>query len=177
VHARDPGSGAVGYERCGRPFASGRIERAGRPVVTWLLRAWNGSSVTGVEARKRRIREHSACAAKRCTVLVTMRDFLARGAFLLGIGATLLGCSTTSGRLKARFAREQSCPADQVGVVEEGAMVYRATGCGKQTEYVCGTFASMDSGNNCSIRDLNGREPPGNPPPKNTSRPDYDSPK
>lgn len=56
-------------------------------------------------------------------------------------------------------------------------MVYRATGCGTQTEYVCGTFASMDNGNNCSIRGLNGREPTGSPPPKNTSRPDLEPPK
>jgi hypothetical protein len=100
--------------------------------------------------------------------------------FLLTVGALLLstGCSTTTGSLKARFAKEQTCPVDQVGVVEEGGAVYRASGCGHDTEYVCSAFASFgDSSSNCAPRGLNPHEPMGDPPPQNTSEPDYSAPK
>jgi hypothetical protein len=97
---------------------------------------------------------------------------------LLVLACCTVGCSTTSSRLRARFAREQGCAIDQVGVVDEGGTVYRASGCGKDTEYVCPSFAGMgDSSRSCSERGLNAHEPPGNPPPQNTSRPDYTPPK
>ncbi len=89
-----------------------------------------------------------------------------------------MGCSTTSSRLKARFATEQGCPVDQVGVEDEGGTVYRASGCGKDTEYVCESFAGMgDSSQRCVERGLNRREPTGNPPPRNVYRPDLEPPK
>ncbi|HTA90414.1 MAG TPA: hypothetical protein VK745_12580 [Polyangiaceae bacterium] len=89
-----------------------------------------------------------------------------------------LGCSTTSSRLKARFATEQGCPVDQVGVEDEGGTVYRASGCGKDTEYVCESFAGMgDSSQRCVERGLSRREPTGNPPPRNVYRPDLEPPK
>ena len=105
---------------------------------------------------------------------------------LFGIGAWVAlvavmgcaGCSTTSSRLKARFAREQGCAVDQVAVVDEGGTVYRASGCGKDTEYICPTFAGMgDSSRACSERGLNPHAPMGEPPPRNTSRPEYEAPK
>ena len=97
---------------------------------------------------------------------------------LVGVVAGTVGCSTTSSRLSARFAREQGCPVDQVGVVDEGGMVYRASGCGSATEYVCPAFAGMgDSSKGCSPRGLNPHAPMGDPPPRNTSRPDYEAPK
>jgi hypothetical protein len=87
-------------------------------------------------------------------------------------------CSTTSSRIKARFAREQSCPQDRVAVSDEGGMVYRASGCDQSTEYVCGAFAGMgDSSRECRARGLNPHEPTGNPPPQNDSRPDLVAPK
>lgn len=87
-------------------------------------------------------------------------------------------CSTTSSQLKARFARERNCPIDQVGVVDRGGTVYRASGCGDDAEYVCGAFATLGDGSqNCRERGLNPREAVGAPPPKNTSRPDLEAPK
>jgi hypothetical protein len=97
---------------------------------------------------------------------------------IFGASAAVSGCSTTSSRLQARFAREQGCPVDQVGVVDRGGAVYRASGCGKDTEYVCPTFAGMgDSSKQCAERGSNPREPTGYPPPQNTYRPEYEAPK
>jgi len=65
---------------------------------------------------------------------------------LLGLTFVLCGavaCSSTTSRLKARFAREQACPEDRVAVSEAGGAVYRAQGCGHDTEYVCEQFAGM----------------------------------
>jgi hypothetical protein len=97
---------------------------------------------------------------------------------LLTIASCSTACSTTSSRLKARFATEQGCPVDQVGVEDEGGTVYRASGCGKDTEYVCEAFAGMgDSSQRCAERGLNPHAPTGDPPPQNTSRPDLVAPK
>jgi hypothetical protein len=97
---------------------------------------------------------------------------------LLSFVSGIVACSTTESGLKARFAREQGCPADQVGVVAEGGEVYRADGCGMDTEYVCEAFAGMgDINSRCSERGLNPHEPTGNPPPQNTSRPELVGPK
>ncbi|HEY1536636.1 MAG TPA: hypothetical protein VGF76_21595 [Polyangiaceae bacterium] len=110
-----------------------------------------------------------------------MRDFwvgLSLALTLAGMAFGASGCATTSSRLKARFAREQSCSVDQVGVTDEGGEVYLASGCGKSSEYICPSFAGMgDSSTNCHERGLNPREPTGNPPPQNTSRPDLVGPK
>jgi len=76
-------------------------------------------------------------------------------------------CSSTSSRLKARFAREQACPEHQVAVFEEGGEVYRASGCERSTEYICDAFAGMgDPSTRCRVRGLNPQEPPGTLPPK-----------
>ncbi len=90
-----------------------------------------------------------------------------------------MACSTTSASgLKARFAREQRCPVDQVAVREEGGEVYRAEGCGTDTEYVCEAFAGAgDINQRCHERGSNPRVPTGFPPPQNDSRPDLVSPK
>jgi len=94
------------------------------------------------------------------------------------LSLALSGCSTTVSQLQARFAREQNCPADQVFVVDEGGTVYRASGCGIDTEYVCESFAGMgDSASRCSIRGANPHVPMGEPPAGNTSRPEYTPPK
>ena len=91
-----------------------------------------------------------------------------------------VACSTTASGLKARFAREQTCPADQVRVTDAGGAVYRASGCGTETEYICEAFAGMgDSSQRCWQRGLNPHEPMGNPPPQNATvtRPDLVGPK
>lgn len=84
-----------------------------------------------------------------------------------------VACSTTTSSLKARFAKERRCPASQVVVTEAGGAVYRARGCGDDAEYICESFAGMgDPSRQCRERGLNPHEPSGNPPPRNTSRPD-----
>jgi len=109
-----------------------------------------------------------AGASKRLALLV----------LFFGVWGGLSACSTTASRIKARFAREQSCPVDRVAVSDEGGMVYRASGCDQSTEYVCGAFAGMgDSSRECRARGLNPHEPLGNPPPQNDSRPDLVAPK
>jgi len=98
--------------------------------------------------------------------------------FLAIVGS--VACSTTASGLKARYAREQSCPIDQVSVSEAGGDVYHASGCGNGTEYVCGSFAGVgDSSRGCRERGLNPHEPMGDPPPQNAtqSRPDLIGPK
>ena len=89
-----------------------------------------------------------------------------------------VACSTTKSSLTARYAKERSCPASQVVVTEAGGAVYHASGCGDDTEYICESFAGFgDPSRQCRERGLNPREPSGNPPPRNTSRPDLVSPK
>ena len=86
-------------------------------------------------------------------------------ALLLLCGST--ACSSTSSRLKARFAREQSCPEHQVAVSEEGGAVYRASGCDRSTEYICESFAGMgDPSRGCRQRGMDPRETPGQLPPQ-----------
>ena len=99
---------------------------------------------------------------------------------LLLMAFCVLACSTTASGLKARYAREQSCPADQVSITEAGGDVYRANGCGNGTEYICGNFAGFgDSSSGCHERGLNPHEPAGEPPPQNATvaRPDLVGPR
>jgi hypothetical protein len=67
-----------------------------------------------------------------------------------------------------------------VSVSEAGGEVYRASGCGNGTEYICEGFAGMgDSSKRCRERGLNPHEPMGDPPPQNATvtRPDLVGPK
>ena len=76
-----------------------------------------------------------------------------------------LGCSTTSDKLRARFAKEKGCTVDETMVVEEGGTTYRASGCGKSAEYVCPSFGSMgDAARACEERGLN-KKPGADPKP------------
>jgi hypothetical protein len=95
-----------------------------------------------------------------------VRFVLPRGwiiaSLLFGLGA----CKSTSTELRARFAKERSCSADRVRVVEEGGHVYRATGCEKRAEYVCGTFAGTnDVARACQERELPRQAPLSEPRP------------
>ncbi len=72
-------------------------------------------------------------------------------ALLMILGA---GCSPTTSRLRARFAKEHACPESQVQVTPRGGVVYRAEGCGSETEYVCESFANMNKGGACEERGL-----------------------
>ncbi|HMR04150.1 MAG TPA: hypothetical protein PKA88_00165 [Polyangiaceae bacterium] len=69
------------------------------------------------------------------------------------------GCSSTTSNLRTRFSKESGCPEAQVGVSERGGNVYRATGCGKTKEYVCGGFASATSVPECQERGLPSQAP------------------
>lgn len=100
----------------------------------------------------------------------------------VGLGVWLAfsisACAATTSRLKARFAKEQACPESQVAVFEQGGAVYRASGCGQSTEYICGQFAGMgDPSRECRERGLSPHEPSGSPPPQNTSRPELVAPR
>ena len=55
----------------------------------------------------------------------------------------LLGCSTTTSRLRTRFAKEHSCTEEATHVTEAGGTHYHVTGCGQVAEYVCPSFATM----------------------------------
>jgi hypothetical protein len=66
----------------------------------------------------------------------------------------LFGCASTSDGLRARFAKERSCPESQVSVVESGGVVYRASGCGQSAEYACGSFSSASDARGCQERGL-----------------------
>ncbi len=88
--------------------------------------------------------------------------------------AGLAGCSTTTDKLKARYAKEHACDADEVQVVSSGGTTYRASGCGASTEYVCSSFASMgDDARGCEEPGLQ-KKPGGEPPnlPGPTTAPD-----
>jgi hypothetical protein len=90
------------------------------------------------------------------------------------------GCSSTTSGLKARFARDHGCSTDQVAVVNENGVDYHASGCGKETDYVCGSTAGFgDSSHFCTVRGLNPHESTGEPPPQNAldNRPDLVGPK
>jgi hypothetical protein len=56
--------------------------------------------------------------------------------------------STTS-FVQGRFAKEQSCPKDQVTVDEPLYQRYRAHGCGKETTYVCNSTGGFRGGIDC----------------------------
>jgi hypothetical protein len=76
-----------------------------------------------------------------------------------------LGCSSTSDKLRARFAKEKGCTADETMVTEEGGTSYRASGCGKTAEYVCPSFGSMgDAARACEERGLS-KKPGADPKP------------
>lgn len=84
---------------------------------------------------------------------------------LLVFAAALAGCTTTESSLRARFAREHSCPEPDVKVVESKGVNYRATGCGETAEYVCGSVASMGTGPaQCEERGMS-KKPGSEPPP------------
>jgi hypothetical protein len=96
----------------------------------------------------------------------------------VALACSIAACSTTASRLKARFAKEQTCPESRVAVSEQGGSVYRASGCDRSTEYVCGGFAGLgDPSRGCFERGSNPHEPSGSPPPQNTSRPDLVAPR
>ena len=79
-----------------------------------------------------------------------------------------VACSTTTASLRARYAKERRCPESQVDVREAGGVIYRASGCGDETEYVCEVSGGIgDPSRQCRERGLSPREPSGNPPPKN----------
>lgn len=52
-------------------------------------------------------------------------------------GALSCGVGATNEQLRARFARDFSCPESSVRIVNEGRDVVRAEGCGKTQLYVC----------------------------------------
>jgi hypothetical protein len=86
---------------------------------------------------------------------------------LLSVLLCSSACSATTSRLKARFAREQSCPEQLVAVSEQGGEVYRASGCDRSTDYICESFAGMgDPSRGCRVRGLNPPESPGKLPPQ-----------
>ena len=92
--------------------------------------------------------------------------------------AVSAACTATTSALRVRYAKERSCPEAQVLVREAGGDVYLASGCGASTQYICEGFAGFGNpSQRCRERGMNPREPVGNPPPQNTSRPDLVPPK
>ncbi len=93
--------------------------------------------------------------------------------WLLGL-VLVVGCTTTTSRLRTRFSKEHGCPESETRVVESGGTAYVATGCGQSAEYVCQTFASAnDDPRACEERGLPkktepppmaGPKPPPDPP-------------
>jgi outer membrane lipoprotein SlyB len=83
------------------------------------------------------------------------------GAFVLAVALT--GCVSTADKLGSKFASDQACPKDQVRVTEQGANVYRVTGCNERAEYVCSTFANAGSGLPCEERGSVKNAPSGAP--------------
>ncbi|HVJ18777.1 MAG TPA: hypothetical protein VM686_25320 [Polyangiaceae bacterium] len=73
----------------------------------------------------------------------------------------LVGCSSTSDALRARFAREHGCPQRDVRVTEAGANHYSASGCEQQAVYVCDSTGGFgDPGARCVEQGLARRGPP-----------------
>ncbi|HET7543707.1 MAG TPA: hypothetical protein VFK05_27730 [Polyangiaceae bacterium] len=94
------------------------------------------------------------------------------------LAAGSVACTATTTALKGRYAKERSCSESQVLVREAGGDVYLASGCGDATQYICEGFAGFGNpSQRCRERGMNPREPVGNPPPQNTSRPDLVPPK
>jgi hypothetical protein len=89
----------------------------------------------------------------------------------IGAAALLCSCVTTTDVVRSRFAKEQSCPEDQVRVDEAGGAQYRARGCDKETIYVCDHVAAFKGGVECVQQGLPNppayreRAPPVLPPP------------
>jgi hypothetical protein len=75
------------------------------------------------------------------------------------VAPLVCACVSTHSVIRARFAKEQSCPEDLVAVDEEGGTQYRARGCDKETTYVCGSVAAFKGGVQCVQQDL--PNPPG----------------
>ena len=77
-------------------------------------------------------------------------------AVTLGVTFTVApaGCASTSDAIRGRYAREYACPESQVSVSDSGGTVYRAVGCGRSAEYVCGSFAGggKDPARGCEER-------------------------
>jgi hypothetical protein len=94
--------------------------------------------------------------------------------YVIAVAASFLlgGCATTASKLKAQFARERSCPEDEVRVFERGGVVYEATGCGQRAEYVCSAFANAGPRASCEERGLSPKTPPGREPPQFPERPE-----
>lgn len=92
-------------------------------------------------------------------------------ALVLVVG--LAACSTTTSKLRVRFAKEHGCSEDETRVTASGGTTYFASGCGKTAEYICPSFASAgDDARSCEERGLSkkpGSEqkpiPPPNAPP------------
>jgi hypothetical protein len=61
----------------------------------------------------------------------------------------LTSCVSTTSVVRTRFAKEQSCPEDDVTIDLEGGPLYRARGCDKETTYVCGSVAGFKGGVQC----------------------------
>src|SRR5579862_8026668 len=93
---------------------------------------------------------------------------------VVGVAAALCSCVTTTDVVRSRFAKEQSCPEDQVRVDEGGGTQYRARGCDKETVYVCSAAAAFKGGVECvqqglgSPPDVREHERPVLPPPDPT---------
>lgn len=76
-----------------------------------------------------------------------------------------LGCVSTTDGVRARFAKEQSCPEARVDVQSEGD-VYRVSGCGKRVTYIC-----PGPHDKCTPRGQYKQAAPGPYPPPNTYPP------
>lgn len=84
-------------------------------------------------------------------------------------------CSTTTGKLKARFAKEHACEEDEVQVSGQGGTTYVASGCGQTAEYVCPGIGGLgDSGRACEEQGVTkkpGSETPPLPGPNDKPEP------
>jgi hypothetical protein len=63
--------------------------------------------------------------------------------------ALLTSCVSTTSVVRTRFAKEQSCPEEEVTITLEGGSLYRARGCDKETTYACGSVAGFQGGVQC----------------------------
>jgi hypothetical protein len=89
-----------------------------------------------------------------------------RSRLVLGVLAFVpLACTSTTNKLRARFAHEHACSEDEVHVVASGGAAYQASGCGESAEYVCPSFASAgDDARSCEERGAS-KKPGGDVPP------------
>jgi hypothetical protein len=72
--------------------------------------------------------------------------------FTVVLALGLCGCASTSERLRSKFATDKVCPKSEVRVTEQGANIYRVTGCNESVEYVCSTFANTGGDPPCEER-------------------------